>query len=186
MNQIADFIIPECFVDTNLVETLACNKGCNHQKGCNQVAKIMNEKYADRFAVGIVDADKRFPSYLNEFNEIVSSQHLKVCRHSERPHFIILICPAIDKFILDCVEFANINMEDYDLPSLLKDFTQQTKQVLSNRDPRFRKLFKDLKNSGEIKILKELLNYFLSKLYQSSNEDILKIFNQGEDAKAYP
>ncbi len=63
----SDFIIPECYIDTNLVETLSCRDGCNHQKGCNQVAKIMKEKFADRFAVGIIDADKRTPGYLREF-----------------------------------------------------------------------------------------------------------------------
>ena len=73
MNQRADYIIPECYVDTNLVETLVCKAGCNHQKGCNQVAKVMQEKFADRFAVGIIDADKRKPGYLNNFNEIASS-----------------------------------------------------------------------------------------------------------------
>ena len=36
MNQRADFIIPECYIDTNLVETLVCTGGCNHQKGCNK------------------------------------------------------------------------------------------------------------------------------------------------------
>lgn len=45
MNRRSDFIIPECYVDTNLVETLVCKDGCNHQKGCNQVAKIMQEKF---------------------------------------------------------------------------------------------------------------------------------------------
>lgn len=40
-----DFVIPECYIDTNLVETLACPGGYNHQKGCNQVAKIMQEKF---------------------------------------------------------------------------------------------------------------------------------------------
>ena len=68
MNQRADYIIPECYVDANLIETLVCKAGCNHQKGCNQVAKVMQEKFADRFAVGIIDADKRKPSYLNSFN----------------------------------------------------------------------------------------------------------------------
>lgn len=51
MIQRTDFIIPECYIDTNLVETLVCSGGCNHQKGCNQVAKVMQEKFADRFAI---------------------------------------------------------------------------------------------------------------------------------------
>lgn len=113
MNTRADFIIPECYIDTNLVETLACPGGCNHQNGCNQVAKIMREKFADRFAVGIIDADKRQPGYLNEFREIASSEHLKLFHHPVRPHFIILVHPAADGFILSCAETAQVNMKDY-------------------------------------------------------------------------
>ena len=117
MNQRADFIIPECYIDTNLVETLVCTGGCNHQKGCNQVAKVMQEKFADRFAVGIIDADKRRPGYLNEFCEIASSKHIKLLRHTVRSHFIILVHPAADGFILSCAEVANINLSDYGLSS---------------------------------------------------------------------
>lgn len=40
-------IIPECYIDTNLIETILNTKGCytegvNHQKGCNTVVKTMN------------------------------------------------------------------------------------------------------------------------------------------------
>lgn len=84
MNQRADFIIPECYIDTNLVETLVFTGGCNHQKGCNQVAKVMQEKFANRFAVGIIDADKRRPSYLNEFEKLrpANTSNSSVIRHA--------------------------------------------------------------------------------------------------------
>ena len=64
-------IIPECYIDTNLIETILNTKGCytegvNHQKGCNTVVKTMNDpkKLKNEFALGIVDADKRQPSYV--------------------------------------------------------------------------------------------------------------------------
>lgn len=53
------FIIPECYIDTNLVETLIITDGCNHQKGCNTVVKTMQQKFANAFSVGIIDEDKR-------------------------------------------------------------------------------------------------------------------------------
>ncbi len=177
MNQRADYIIPECYVDTNLVETLACPAGCNHQKGCNQVAKVMQEKFSDRFAVGIIDADKRKPSYLNSFREIASSNHLKIYHHSSRSHFIILVHPAMDGFILSNAEESGINVEDYQLSSVLKKFTAQTKDVLSNRDPRFKKLFRAMENEGEVKLLKTLLSYLVSAKYDASDSEIVKIFN---------
>lgn len=177
MNQRADFIIPECYIDTNLVETLVCTGGCNHQKGCNQVAKVMQEKFADRFAVGIIDADKRRPGYLSEFCEIASSEHIKLFRHPVRSHFIILVHPAADGFILSCAEVANVNMAHYRLSSKLKEFTAQTKNVMSNKDSRFKRLFKSMEHVGEIRLMKSVIAYLVDKTYEASNDDLKQYFN---------
>lgn len=178
MNLRADFIIPECYIDTNLVETLVCAGGCNHQKGCNQVAKVMKEKFTDRFAVGIIDADKRRPSYLNEFHETASSVHIKLFRHAVRPHFIILVHPAADGFILSCAETAQINVADYELSPILKEFTTQTKNVMSNKDIRFKRLFNSMRGTGEMKLMESLVSYLVANTYHSSDNDISAIFNE--------
>lgn len=168
----ADFIIPECYIDTNLVETLVCHGGCNHQKGCNQVAKIMQEKFADRFAVGIIDADKRRPGYLDEFREVASSKHLRLLRHRTRPHVIILVFPAADGFILSCAESARINMDDYGLSPVLKEFTSQTKNVMSNKDVRFKRLFRAMRDVPEIHLLESVLSYLATAAYNATDEEI--------------
>lgn len=175
MNQRVDYIIPECYVDTNLVETLVCTSGCNHQKGCNQVAKVMQEKFADRFAVGIIDADKRRPSYLNNFTDIASSDHIKLLRHSTRPHFIILVHPAIDGFILSCAAHGGVDLTQYGLSSNLKEFTSQTKNVMSNKDSRFKSLFKSMEDIGEVKLMKSLIAYLVKATYKASNNDLEKL-----------
>lgn len=176
MIQRSDFIIPECYIDTNLVETLVFSGGCNHQKGCNQVAKVMKEKFADRFAVGIIDADKRRPGYLNEFAKIACSQHLTVFKHSSRPHFIILVYPAADGFILSCANVLGIKMENYGLSDKLKEFMAQTKNVMSNKDPRFKRLFNDMKNDGEMKLMASILSYLANTTYLAKEEHIKSIF----------
>lgn len=176
MNRRTDYVIPECYIDTNLVETLVCTAGCNHQKGCNQVAKVMQEKFSDRFAVGIIDADKRQPSYLNEFSEIASSEHLKIFRHESRTHFMILVNPAADSFILSCAESAGIDMADYGLSQALKTFTAQTKRVTSNKDLRFKRLFKAMENTGEMKLLKALITYLVNTGHRTSDDEISAIF----------
>lgn len=176
MNQRSDNIIPECYIDTNLVETLVCHAGCNHQKGCNQVVKVMQEKFADRFAVGIIDADKRQPSYINEFQEVVSSEHLKLYRHKSRFHFIILVYPAADGFILHCTQEANVDMAEYGLSPVLKEFTSETKNVMSNKDIRFKRLFKSIENAHEMRILKALLSHLADKTYYASDDEIKSIF----------
>lgn len=176
MNQRTDFIISEWYVDTNLVETLVCTAGCNHQKGCNQVAKVMQEKFADRFAVGIIDADKRKPGYLNDFNVIASSKHVQLFRHISRAHYFILIHPAIDGFILDCEQAGGVNVADYGLSPVLKNFTVQTKNVMSNRDLRFKKLFRNIEDVTEIKLLRSLLSYLVCATYSASDKDLSAFF----------
>lgn len=177
MTERADFIIPECYIDTNLVETLVCHGGCNHQKGCNQVAKVMREKFADRFAVGIIDADKRRPGYLSEFREVASSEHLKLFRHPVHKHFMILVHPAADGFILSCAEAAQIKLNDYQFSPVLKEFTAQTKNVMSNEDARFKHLFKSMRDVGEMKLFSSVLTYLIEASYGVDDVVIISLFS---------
>ncbi len=172
----ADFVIPECYVDTNLVETLVCNGGCNHQKGCNQVARIMQTRFADRFAVGVMDADKRRPGYLADFTELASDTHLSLLRHRSRPHFVILVHPAADGFILSCAAQAGVRMADYGLADTLHEFTAQTKSVLSNKDSRFRKLFRDMADEPEMSLMKSLLSHLVVKRYDITDRELVELF----------
>ena len=40
---VTECLIPECYIDTNLVETVSFT-GCNHQKSCSMVAGTMQRK----------------------------------------------------------------------------------------------------------------------------------------------
>jgi hypothetical protein len=51
------YIIPECYVDTNLISTLI-NAAVKHQKCCTKVTETLNKTFSDNFAVGIIDRDK--------------------------------------------------------------------------------------------------------------------------------
>ena len=94
------YIIPECYIDTCLVESLLETEGVNHQKGCNVVTGVMDSKYADKFAVGIIDDDKKKPSYVNEFYNLATTDFLVLLKHLTRPHYLIMVKPAMDGFIL--------------------------------------------------------------------------------------
>lgn len=173
-----DCIIPECYIDTNLVETLVGCFGCNHQKGCNQVAKTMNDKYANRFAVGVIDADKRQPGYLREFSPIGSSDHLTLFKHGSRPHYILLVSPAADGFILSCAQECGVAPETFGLSSKLKEFTMQTKDVLSNKDVRFKHLFKAISPAREMQLMQHVLTMLANNTYNVSEEDLKASFGK--------
>ena len=168
------YIIPECYVDTNLIETLVPTaKGYNHQKGCNNVVKVMKEKLSDKFAVGIVDKDKRQVSYVNEFAEI---------GHTDKAHFLIMIDPAVDRFILKCAKEEKVEMKQFDLSDELRSFTAQTKQVSSKEDTNFKKLFHEIKSAEEITILRNAIKYLKEKQY-SSNSAEMKALIDGQTSK---
>lgn len=173
------FIVPECYVDTNLVESLLMTEGVNHQKGCYAVANTMKSRVLnDTFAIGVIDFDteKTQPTYVHEFNEIASSTHIVLLKHNIKPHYLVMVKPAMDQFILDCANEQNINMSDFNLASDLEDFKKQTKTVDSKYDIRFKNLFKAIRNNPEISMLRNILNYMKENRYQSKFENLKKLF----------
>lgn len=171
------FIIPECYIDTNLVETLIKTDGCNHQKGCNTVVKVMNERFAKDFALGIVDKDKRQIRYASEFEDVVSTDSLGLKKHPDHPHYLIMIDPAVDGFILKCAEELQLRMEDFGFSSELKRFTDITKSVTGKNDPTFKKLFRELRMASEMRILKGWIEYLRARKWESQADELRAIAN---------
>ena len=143
-------IIPECYVDTNLVETLVPpqKSGYNHQKSCPMVAKTMleNRILTDGFAVGIIDKDKKELPYASEFVEIADFRgQLKLLKHPQKHHYFIQIVPAVERWILTNAAEVGVDLADFALSNDLKELMKASKKMTSKRDDRFRRLFKELK-----------------------------------------
>lgn len=168
-------IISECFVDTNLIETICpAQRGYNHQKGCGNVAKTMQNKFGDTFAVGIIDKDKKEIKYLDEFQLKLNIDNLFLFQHPVKPHFIIQINPAVESFILENVFQTKINLEDFGLPSNIDELKKITKKKTSKKDPQLSKLFFELKNknASQIVTLSNWISYFKEKTYHSNINEI--------------
>ncbi len=173
-------VIPECYVDTNLVETLVPpQKQYNHQKGCGTVTKVMKEKFTDSFAVGVIDKDKKEVDYLKEFTEIGKSDGLILHKHKTRPHYIIQIAPAMERFIFQCLANAGLSAADFGLPTNLDLFRKESKTINSKDDDRFKKLFKALRNAGSAEILRlsEIIKYLKEKNYQADEGELKGMLN---------
>ena len=156
-------IIPECYIDTCLTETItSCFNQFNHQKGCNSVCKVMQEKFGNSFALGIIDKDKKEVPYLQEFNLVASSDSLYVYKHTSKHHYIIQITPAIESFFLKAVNEMGINLALYGLSSEMKELTRITKQVSDKNEAvfkTFKRLFRDLSDAPEMVRLANLIQY---------------------------
>ena len=82
----------------------------------------------------------------------------------------------MDQFILDCVEELGINLQDYNLPQDLSEFTKVTKNVKVKDDYRFKTLFQAIENSKEVSLFRSVLNYLNKYQYQSKTEELQSLF----------
>lgn len=169
-------VVPECYVDTNLMNVLL-GKACNHKKGCPTVCKTLEEKLSDQFAIAVIDLDKRQPKATVQYVEIGRNDHLVVCKHKDRPHFLIMINPAIEKFILFAVNELGVKMSDYELPEDLDELKSLTKTVTAKEDKKFELLFKKIRNASNIRCLDSLLKYLLDNKYSVIDEEIRQILH---------
>ena len=167
-------VVPECYVDTNLMNVLL-GKACNHKKGCATVCKTLDEKLVNQFAIAVIDQDKRQPKSTEQYVEIGRNDHLVVCKHKDRPHYLILINPAIERFILFAVEELGVKMSDYGLPDDLDKLKDLTKTVAAKEDEKFERLFKKIRKASNIACLDKVLQYLLSNKYTALEEEIRKI-----------
>lgn len=169
-------VIPECYIDTNLVETLVPpTRQYNHQRGCGTVAKVMKERFANRFALGIIDRDKHEVNYLKEFKEICTESSLILHKHKTRHHYIIQINPAIERFIIKSADIAGVSLQDFNLPNNFELLKKEAKTITSKKDQRFKSLFKTFRYHKVPEILKlaAWISYLKDKNYQA-DMDILK------------
>jgi hypothetical protein len=174
-------IIPECYIDTCLTETItSCFNQFNHQKGCGTVCKVMQKRFHDSFALGIIDKDKKEVPYLQEFELIASKDSLLIYKHKTKHHYIIQITPAIERFFLKAVGEKDVDLTSYGLSSDIKELTKLTKQVSDKNESTFktfRRLFVELSDASEMVRLAELILYFGENAYKTDVEDIIKIIN---------
>ena len=160
-------IIPECYIDTCLTETItSCFNQFNHQKG---VCKVMQENFGNSFALGIIDKDKKEVPYLQKFDLVAYSDSLFVYKHKSKSHYIIQITPAIESFFLKAAKEMGINLALYGLSSDMKELTRATKQISGKNEPvfkTFKRLFRDLSDAPEMARLAKLIQYLGENRYE--------------------
>ena len=171
--------MPECFIDSTLVGSLL-DASINHKHSCTEVAKEMERgKYKDAFAIGIIDNDKRKISYIESFEVIGRTDNLTFLKHKEKHHYVIKVGKegkAMETFIKASVETIGMKMEDFDLPSDIADLIKQTKDsITTQKDPRILYLCKMIRQSPEVALLQDVLDYLATNRYKVNVETVKKI-----------
>ena len=174
----ANNIFPECFVDTNILKTLLRLDGVNHQHGCSKVMSGMKTgRFAEGFALGVIDDDKKKTYDYRDFQELAKSGHLTLMKHKEKHHYLIFVCKAAEDLLLSCAKELQLDLSKYDLPSTLEEFKEVTKNTESDKDPRIKRLINALRGSSEMSRLERTVNYLQTKQYTADIEELKMIFS---------
>lgn len=165
--------IPECFLDTNLVEVLlSCENEVNHKKGNSSLLSSMDHpKQAGLFLVALIDDDKVKVKKLDDYIEVVRLRrhNLKLFRHPDRKHFVIQVSPAIERWVLNQCENATINLSNFNVPGDIYGL-KALKGLSQRNDQRFKQLFKAMlknENCKGIIELKRWLTFFFDNNYNT-------------------
>jgi hypothetical protein len=167
--------MPECFLDTNLLEVLLeRSNSVNHKKGNSSVAAEMDkEGLKDNFIVGIIDNDKVRVRKLDEFDLVgrLSKNGIAIYKHPSNKHYFIQLSPAIEQWVLNECKKGELDLANYDLPSTLKPL-RALKGLTQRNDARFRRLFKDMLKKENCDEIIELKRWLVFLRDNNSNSDI--------------
>lgn len=171
------YIIPECYVDTNLVQILLQIKGVNHQYGCGQVTNVMQKHFKDSFSIGIIDNDDLQSNYSKECVAIASSDEIILCKHPNSHHYLIKIKHIMERFILNCAKKQGIDLAANGVPSDLEGLKSLTKSKECLDNPDLKRALKAVCKSNELMLLTEVLEYLKAQKYNSKDADLKNIFS---------
>lgn len=165
--------MPECYADTLMIETLIPPLiRFNHKHSCSQVEnEMVKGKLKDKFALGIIDKDKKSIRYLNEFEEIDRVEDsLILWRHKSQEihHFIIQLQPALEKWILNICKSETIVMEG--LPTDIMELRKYTKKQSSLNNKTLKKLFVEMSEKNNNISIRKLKGWIA--LLRAKNYDI--------------
>lgn len=158
-------IVPECYVDTKVAEIPGQAKKYNHQHGCGDVANELKTKLHNKIALGIIDEDKNkgpASKYFSEFNILETKNHLILKKHKERKHYLIVICPEIENWLLTNATRVEIIPADYGLVNNLQGLKQLSKIQSIDKNIGFYRFIKKLlrKKAPGITVLKNWIELF--------------------------
>lgn len=159
-------IVPECEVDTRLIQILGnFKKPPNHAKGHGKVANKLKTNLQNKVALGVIDYDKmkiQKSPYLESFVTITSKHNLMLKKHSFLKQYLIIINPAIEIWLLENAKNSNIKPKGFG--DNLADLTNFTKTKNIHTNSNFTAFVKELinKQAPGITTLKVWIERFLN------------------------
>ena len=103
-------LIPEGKADRVLLEVLGF-KNPGSGNGIGDVINQMKDNFKGRFAIGLVDDDRRKPTMFDEFKLLKKQSNLQLRQRKapESRHFLIVINPALEDWLFERARNVDID-----------------------------------------------------------------------------
>jgi hypothetical protein len=150
----------ECDNDATLVRTLLrlADESLVHHDGRDAVLMNLRGQVAPVRALIDEDPDSIQPSYITSPNKVKVTEFLehglKLLQDRKLGHWVVVLCPRLEPWILTTAERAGIDTGDFDLPKSENLF----KKAAKNKPVKFAQLIRKMASTPNIRLLKELLS----------------------------
>jgi len=159
-------ILPECYGDTVLVESLGYKRPNHQTSGVGQVIRIMDEKFKNSIAVGVIDKDKKMTAkYYQQFVEIEVENGIAKMKHPDKKHFFITHAP-LELFLINAANDVNIEITKYGFKDV-KTLMKITKKINIGQNQQFKNFLNTLnqKNTPSFATMKKWLEEIVGEAY---------------------
>jgi hypothetical protein len=130
----------EGFADKVLLALLEVNEKSIQIQGSNsKIATAMEnqESKYHKILIGLTDLDKKnVPKYFQEFKNLDNPDNILFKQKAGFNQYLIFLKPALEKWLIDSAHSSNTKLEDYSLPTKLKELRRITKResILKNQN----------------------------------------------------
>jgi hypothetical protein len=124
------------------------------------IAKAMKnqQEFFDKIIVGMVDNDaKNVPSYFDEFKVVNDENNIHKKKHKDNKHYLLVICPEMEKWLLQLASDNEILIQNFGLPTTPKELHKITSSENLRNNSDFRDFLMAIQNTAPIQTLRQWL-----------------------------
>lgn len=157
-------LIPEGKADRVLLEVLGFrNPGAGN--GIGDVINQIKNNFSGRFAIGLIDDDRRKPALFDSFQRLEKKADLQLFQRQapESKHFLIVVSPALEGWLLERARKADIDPSRFGFDDR-KRFQRVCKDQAVSTHQKFRQFLHQLWQEREDGMV--ILHKWLTDLYQ--------------------
>ncbi|RYE43809.1 MAG: hypothetical protein EOP48_22760 [Sphingobacteriales bacterium] len=151
-------IIPECYVDTIMIEGIGF-RNPNHKLGIGETLKTLQLRgYKDKLGIAVIDKDKHAPKTLYSLYQLFRRVGNVEIRRQEGTKRFVIIHPNMEAWTYGEGQKAGINLSDFRLPGTYQGYRELCKSMKSIEHEGLKNYMNTLgQKETEIRIVRQII-----------------------------